>query len=58
MSAFPVFMEMEDETCLIVGGGRVAYRKAHALCQTGARVHVISKTFDERFVGLKKDGVQ
>ena len=25
MSAFPVFMEMEDETCLIVGGGRVAY---------------------------------
>ena len=58
MSVFPVFMEMEDETCLIVGGGRVAYRKAHALCQTGARVHVISKTFDERFVGLKKDGVQ
>lgn len=58
MSAFPIFMEMEGEKCLIVGGGRVAYRKAHILCQTGARVHVISKTFDERFCALQKDGLR
>lgn len=57
MTAFPIFMEMKGEQCLIVGGGKVAYRKAEVLCRTGAEVHVISKKFDEHFYLLQKDGL-
>ncbi|MBE5832996.1 MAG: bifunctional precorrin-2 dehydrogenase/sirohydrochlorin ferrochelatase, partial [Butyrivibrio sp.] len=28
MAYFPFFVELEGKTCLIVGGGMVAYRKA------------------------------
>ena len=28
MAVFPMFIELEEEICLIIGGGRVALRKA------------------------------
>lgn len=40
MSYFPMFMELKDRPCLVVGGGKVARRKAEALRDYGARVTV------------------
>ena len=28
MAVFPMFIELENEICLIIGGGKVALRKA------------------------------
>lgn len=40
MSYFPMFMELKDRPCLVVGGGKVARRKAEVLRDYGARVTV------------------
>lgn len=39
---YPVFLDVRDRKCVVVGGGEVAARKAEALCDAGARVIVIS----------------
>lgn len=39
---YPVFLDLNDKRCLVVGGGEVAERKVQALLDTGARVRVIS----------------
>ena len=31
MSYFPMFIELKDKCCLVVGGGAVAYRKVKVL---------------------------
>lgn len=45
MAYFPMYVNIENKPCLIVGGGRVAYRKALVLSDFGADVSVISKSF-------------
>jgi siroheme synthase-like protein len=42
MSYYPVFLEMKERRCLVIGGGAVAERKVAALVQAGARVMVIA----------------
>jgi precorrin-2 dehydrogenase/sirohydrochlorin ferrochelatase len=42
MSAYPIVLEGATISALIVGGGRVAARKARALIDAGARVHVVA----------------
>lgn len=42
MGYYPIFVEMTDRPCAVVGGGVVAERKAQALLEIGARVTVIS----------------
>jgi precorrin-2 dehydrogenase/sirohydrochlorin ferrochelatase len=39
---YSVSLNLEDERCLVVGGGAVALRKAEALIASGARVKVVS----------------
>lgn len=40
MSYFPMFMELKDRPCLVVGGGKIALRKVKVLRDYGARVTV------------------
>jgi siroheme synthase-like protein len=44
MSAYPLTLEGAEIAALIVGGGRVATRKALALLEAGARVRVLAPT--------------
>ena len=42
MSFFPVLIELENEPCLIAGGGAIALHKAEVLLKEGADVTVIA----------------
>ncbi len=40
---FPFFINMSNKNCLIIGGGKIALRKANTLLKMGAKVTVISQ---------------
>lgn len=42
MDFLPVFLDIKNKTCLVVGGGEVAARKAMMLLRAGAQVSVVS----------------
>lgn len=42
MDFFPIFLDLENRDCLVVGGGRVAARKVSLLLRAGAKVQVIA----------------
>lgn len=39
---YPVFLDIKDKLCVVVGGGQVALRKVKNLLECGAKVRVIS----------------
>ncbi len=43
MSYFPMFIDLKDRNCLIVGGGRVAFRKVQVLCDFGAVIKIVAR---------------
>lgn len=42
MDYFPIFLNIRDQACLVVGGGDVAARKASLLAKAGAKITVVS----------------
>src|SRR5574340_1605476 len=42
---YPIFLNIQDKKCLVVGGGNVAWRKVCGLKEAGARVTVVSPEF-------------
>lgn len=52
MSYFPLFVELEDRPCLLVGGGTVALRKAEKLLPYGPRLTAVSPAFHPDFYPL------
>ena len=42
MRYYPAFLDLRGRPCVVVGGGAVAWRKAKALIECGARVTVVS----------------
>lgn len=45
MPYFPMYTNIENKPCLVIGGGKVAYRKACVLLDFKANVSVVSKSF-------------
>lgn len=42
MDYLPLFFDLRQRTCLLVGGGTIALRKARLLVKAGAKVHVVA----------------
>lgn len=53
MSYFPIFINLEKKPCTIVGGGKVAHRKAKKLIAYGASVTVIAPEVEEEIRQLQ-----
>ncbi|MCG6881294.1 MAG: bifunctional precorrin-2 dehydrogenase/sirohydrochlorin ferrochelatase [Deltaproteobacteria bacterium] len=43
MSFYPVFVELEGKSVVVVGGGNVAFRKVTALLECGAVIHLAGR---------------
>jgi siroheme synthase-like protein len=56
MGYYPVFLEMKDRPCVVVGGGTVAEHKVEGLLAAGARVTVISPELTPALAALKDKG--
>ena len=54
MSYYPFYMDLDGKTCLIVGGGKVAYRKAQTFLDFGASVVVIAPEILDALWGLQR----
>ena len=52
MEFFPIFLNLKGKKCLIVGGGKVAFRKASVLMRAGAVIRVVSPELCESFKEL------
>ena len=44
---FPLFVDLNDKRCLVIGAGNIAYRKIKTLLKYGAKVEVITKEVAE-----------
>lgn len=53
MKYYPIFLDIKDKKCVIVGGGEVAARKAERLLDCGAMVFVISPKLTPELAALK-----
>lgn len=56
MAYLPLNIDMQDRVVLIVGGGRVATRKAETLLKAGAEVRVVSPAISEELAAHEKAG--
>ncbi|PHU34592.1 precorrin-2 dehydrogenase/sirohydrochlorin ferrochelatase family protein [Pseudobutyrivibrio ruminis] len=55
MAYFPMFVDLTDANCLVVGGGSVAIRKVNVLLDFGAKVHVIAKEISMDLAALSEE---
>ncbi len=58
MAYFPMFVDLKNKPCLIVGGGTVAYRKVKVLLDFEARVTVVAKEVCRELSDLERDSMK
>ena len=56
MGYYPIFLEMKNRRCVVVGGGAVAERKVEGLVAVGANVTVISPAITDRLRDMLSQG--
>jgi precorrin-2 dehydrogenase len=52
MKYYPVFWDVRDKKCVVIGGGEVALRKVRRLLDCGAQVLVISPQLEQALAAL------
>ena len=57
MKYYPIFLDIRDKKCVIVGGGEVAVRKVKRLLDCGAKVFVISPRLVPALAAQKEKGL-
>lgn len=59
LKAFPVFLKLDGEAVVIVGGGDEALAKARLLAQSSARLRIIAETVEASFAAwIASEGVE
>lgn len=53
---YPIFLKLQGEAALVVGGGKVAERKIRRLLACGAKTTVVSPTLNEGLTKLEASG--
>ena len=56
MDLLPIFLDVKEKPCVIIGGGEVAARKASLLLRAGARVRVVAPVLGGTLAELEKQG--
>lgn len=56
MKYYPVFLDLRDRPCLVIGGGTVAERKVMSLIEAGAEVTVVSPSLTPKLRELSDSG--
>ena len=56
MENFPIFLKLQGQPCLVVGGGLVAARKIQQLLAAGAKVSVVAPEIESSLNKLKQAG--
>lgn len=56
MKYYPIFLDIRNKPCVVIGGGDVAERKVVSLLSAGARVTVVSPEFTVNLVRMGEDG--
>ncbi len=54
MDYLPIFMDVKDRQCLVIGGGEVALRKASVLADAGAKVKAVAPEFCTAFASQQR----
>lgn len=55
MEYFPLFLKLQQRSCLVIGGGEVATRKISSLLKSGAEVQAIAADFCSELEQLQRD---
>ncbi len=56
MRYFPINIDIQNKSCVLIGGGNVAYRKALSLLRAGADIRLISPEINDGVRSLVDDG--
>lgn len=56
MDFLPIFLNIKDRNCLVVGGGEVAARKTALLLKAGARASIVSPNLNDELYNLFQRG--
>ena len=56
MDYLPIFLNLKDKLCLVVGGGEVAARKAETLLRAGGRVTILAPTISTTISEMASSG--
>ncbi len=56
MDYLPIFVDLKDRRCVVIGGGEVGARKVSLLLSAGARVTVFDPALGETLARLKTEG--
>ncbi|ARN29820.1 TPA: uroporphyrinogen-III C-methyltransferase [Acinetobacter baumannii] len=54
MDIFPISLKLQQQRCLIVGGGHIALRKATLLAKAGAIIDVVAPAIEDQLLQLIK----
>lgn len=57
MDHFPLFLNMKHKSCVVIGGGDIAFRKVSALLRAGAKVKVVALKFCDELKSIENDNL-